>query len=112
MQRLMPPVHHPVVRLAADGRRTLYIGAHASHIVGWPVEEGRALLRELLDLAAQPRYIYTHVWRDGDLVIWDNRCTLHRVTSLEDVGSPRDLRRTTVNEHGPERASTDAITAA
>ncbi len=108
MKRLMPPVRHPVVRVAADGRRTLYIGGHASHIVGWPIEEGRALLQELATLAAEPRYIYSHEWRDGDLVIWDNRCTLHRVAAFDDLQYPRDMRRTTINEHGPERASTDA----
>ena len=108
MKRLMPPVRHPVVRVAADGRRTLYIGGHASHIVGWPVEEGRALLQELATIAAEPRYIYSHEWRDGDLVIWDNRCTLHRVTSFDDLHHRRDMRRTTINEHGPERASTDS----
>ena len=108
MKRLMPPVRHPVVRTAADGRPTLYIGAHASHIVGWPIDEGRALLQELATLAAQPRYVYSHQWRDGDLVIWDNRCTLHRVTTFDDLHHPRDMRRTTINEHGPERASTDS----
>ncbi len=107
MKRLMPPVRHPMVRTAANARRTLYIGAHASHVVGWPVDEGRALLRELHTLAAEPRHIYTHQWRDGDLVIWDNRCTLHRATRFDDLRHPRDLRRTTINEHGPERASTD-----
>ena len=108
MKRLMPPVRHPVVRTAADGRRTLYIGAHASHIVGWPIDEGRALLQELATLAAEPRFVYAHQWRDGDLVIWDNRCTMHRAAAVDDLRHPRDLRRTTINEHGPERASTDA----
>lgn len=107
MKRLMPAVRHPLVRTAADGRPSLYIGAHASHVVGWPVDEGRALLDELATFATQPRYVYTHEWRDGDLVIWDNRCTLHRATSVEHIPHPRDLRRTTINEHGPERASTD-----
>jgi alpha-ketoglutarate-dependent 2,4-dichlorophenoxyacetate dioxygenase len=111
MKRLMPPVHHPLVREAADGRPTLYIGAHASHIVGWPIDEGRALLEELLTRAAEPRYVYAHSWRDGDLVIWDNRCTLHRAGAYDDLHHPRDLRRTTINEYGPERASTDALTA-
>jgi alpha-ketoglutarate-dependent 2,4-dichlorophenoxyacetate dioxygenase len=112
MRRLMPPVHHPLVRTAADGRPTLYIGAHASHIVGWPLEEGQALLQELLTIASQPRYIYAHEWRDGDLVIWDDRCTLHRATSFDDLRCRRDMRRTTINEYGPERASTDGRTAA
>jgi alpha-ketoglutarate-dependent 2,4-dichlorophenoxyacetate dioxygenase len=110
MKRLMPPVRHPVVRIAPDGRPALCIGAHASHIVGWPVDEGRALLEELAELAAQPHNIYSHEWRVGDLVIWDNRCTLHRGTSFDDLQYRRDLRRTTISEHGPERASTDGRT--
>ena len=110
MKRLMPPVQHPMVGTAADGRLALYIGAHASHVVGWPVDEGRAFLQELLTFAAEPRFIYSHVWRDGDLVIWDNRCMLHRVGPFDDLHHPRDLRRTTINEYGPERASTDART--
>jgi alpha-ketoglutarate-dependent 2,4-dichlorophenoxyacetate dioxygenase len=110
MKRLMPPVRHPVVRRAADGRRTLYIGAHASHVVGWQIDEGRALLDELLTHAADAQYIYSHEWCDGDLVIWDDRCTLHRAGSFDDLRDARDLRRTTVNEYGPERASTDSLT--
>jgi alpha-ketoglutarate-dependent 2,4-dichlorophenoxyacetate dioxygenase len=112
MRRLMPPVQHSIVRTAADGRSTLYIGAHASHIVGWPIDEGQALLQELMTFATQPRYVYAHEWRDGDLVIWDDRCTLHRVTSFDDLRYRRDMRRTTINEHGPERASTDVRTPA
>jgi alpha-ketoglutarate-dependent 2,4-dichlorophenoxyacetate dioxygenase len=112
MRRLMPPVRHPIVRTAADGRPTLYIGAHASHVVGWPLDEGQALLEELLTIASQSRYVYAHRWRDGDLVIWDDRCTLHRVTSFDDLRHRRDMRRTTINEYGPERASTDGRTAA
>ena len=112
MRRLMPPVRHPLVRTAADGRPTLYIGAHASHIVGRPLDEGRALLEKLLTTASQPQYVYAHEWRDGDLVIWDDRCTLHRATSFDDLRYRRDMRRTTINEYGPERASTDGRTAA
>jgi alpha-ketoglutarate-dependent 2,4-dichlorophenoxyacetate dioxygenase len=112
MKRLMPPVHHPIVRRAADGRPTLYIGAHASHIAGWPVDEGRAFLHDLLKIAADPEYVYSHPWRDGDLVIWDDRCTLHRAGPFDDLRYVRDLRRTTINEYGPERASTDALAPA
>lgn len=111
MRRMMPPVHHPVVRTMANGRKALYIGAHASHIVDWPVEEGRELLEELYAFATQPKYIYSHEWRQGDLVIWDNRTTLHRAASFDDLKHRRDLRRTTINEYGPERASTDPLPA-
>jgi alpha-ketoglutarate-dependent 2,4-dichlorophenoxyacetate dioxygenase len=92
-----PPARHPVVRLhPGSGRKALYIASHASHIIGWPVEEGRALLRELLTHATQPRFVYAHQWRLGDLVIWDNRCTLHRATPFESSTHVRDMRRSTV----------------
>ncbi|MGQ0546244.1 MAG: TauD/TfdA dioxygenase family protein [Betaproteobacteria bacterium] len=80
----------------ASGRKSLYLAAHASHVVGWPVEKGRALLRELTEHATQPRFVYVHKWRAGDLVIWDNRCTMHRATPFPDTNQRRDLRRTTV----------------
>lgn len=78
------------------GRRNLYIGSHASHIVGRPVDAGRALLNELIQHATQPAYVLRHRWRVGDLLIWDNRCTLHRATPFDDFAEPRDLRRATV----------------
>ncbi len=74
---------------ASDGtrlrkrRKALYIGGHAVGIVGWPDDEARALLDELYDFATQDKYIYSHRWRVGDLVIWDNRCTLHRATPFD-----------------------------
>jgi alpha-ketoglutarate-dependent 2,4-dichlorophenoxyacetate dioxygenase len=80
----------------SSGRRSLYLASHASHVVGWPLEEGRALLRSLTEHATQPRFVYTHKWRAGDLVIWDNRCTMHRATPFADFNERRDLRRTTV----------------
>jgi len=92
-----PPARHPVVRRhPGSGRKALYIASHASHIIGWPVEEGRALLRELLAHATEPRFVYAHKWRLGDLVIWDNRCTLHRATPFESATHVRDMRRSTV----------------
>jgi alpha-ketoglutarate-dependent 2,4-dichlorophenoxyacetate dioxygenase len=112
MKRLMPPVRHPLVRALPYGRKALYMGAHASHIVGWPVERGRELLDRLYETATQPQYIYSHVWRPGDLVIWDNRCTMHRAGSFDDLRYRRDMRRTTVNEYGEECASTDRVTMA
>jgi len=96
-RKARPPAHHPVVRRhPGSGRKALYIASHASHIIGMPVEEGRALLRELLDFATQERFVYTHQWRPNDLIIWDNRCTLHRATPFESRTHIRDLRRTTV----------------
>ena len=92
-----PPAHHKLVRQhSGSGRNALYIASHASHIVGMPVEEGRALLDELIAFATQPKFVYAHKWRVGDLVIWDNRCTLHRATPYESQTHARDLRRTTI----------------
>ena len=113
MQRAMPPARHAVVRVIAEsGRTALYIGNHTTHIVGWPVAEGAQFLDELNRFAAQPQFIYSHQWRDGDLVIWDNRCTVHRATQYDVFKYKRDLRRTTINEFGPEISSTDAAKAA
>ena len=96
-----PPAHHRLVQVhAGSGRKTLYIAAHASHIVGWPVEPGRALLRELIEFATQPEFTRSLSWKQrGDLVIWDNRCTMHRATAFEDTRYRRDMRRTTVLEN-------------
>ncbi len=75
----LPPVEHPVVRVhPATGRRNLYVGRHASHIVGMAEEDGRALLRRLTADACQPPRLFRHRWAAGDLVLWDNRCVLHR----------------------------------
>jgi alpha-ketoglutarate-dependent 2,4-dichlorophenoxyacetate dioxygenase len=96
-KQLRPPARHPVVRRhPGSHRNALYIASHASHIIGWPVEEGRKLLEELLAFATQPRFVYRHKWRLGDLVIWDNRCTLHRATPFESTTHVRDMRRSTV----------------
>ena len=110
MRRAMPPVAHPVVRtIAESGRRALYIGNHATHIVGWPRAEGERFLDELNGFATQSQFIYTHQWRPGDFVIWDNRCTIHRATPYDIFKYKRDLRRTTINEYGPETSSTAAV---
>jgi alpha-ketoglutarate-dependent 2,4-dichlorophenoxyacetate dioxygenase len=97
-----PPVRQAVVRTnPVNARKTLFIGAHASHIVGWPVEEGRALLKELLAFCAQPQFVYRHAWREGDLVVYDNRCLLHRATPYDIARYKRVLQRTTVSDSGP-----------
>ncbi len=93
-----PPVRHPVVRTnPVNGRKALFLGAHASHIVGMPVEDGRALLKELLDHVTQPEFCYRHEWQEGDLVIWDNRCVLHRATPFDTTRHMRLMQRTTVS---------------
>ena len=93
-----PPAQHKLVQVhPGSKRKTLYIASHASHIVGWPVDEGRKLLEELIDFATQPQFVQSVAWRQrGDLVIWDNRCTMHRATPFEDTLYRRDMRRTTV----------------
>lgn len=91
----LPPVQQPLVRRhPGSGRRTLYLAAHAAHIVGMPVPEGRLLLRELMERATQREYVYTHHWRADDLVVWDNRCTMHRGRPFPE-DEPRDMRRVT-----------------
>lgn len=105
MRQSMPPVTQPLVRTLPYGRKALFIGGHATGIVGWPDEEAQRLLGELYDFATQERFIYVHKWSQGDLLIWDNRCTLHRATPLESDEFKRDVRRATVNEFGPEASA-------
>jgi alpha-ketoglutarate-dependent 2,4-dichlorophenoxyacetate dioxygenase len=87
---------HPLVRtLPRSGRRSLYLAAHASRIVDWPVPEGRLLLHDLTEHATQRERVYRHSWRVGDLVIWDNRATMHRAMPFDDTKHVRELRRVT-----------------
>ena len=96
-------VVHPVVRTnPANGRKNLYVGAHAQEVVGMPPKEGRALLEELTAFCTQPQFVYSHPWRVHDLVIWDNRCALHRATTFEKTKYRRKLHRTTVAGTMPE----------
>jgi len=86
----------PLVRTnPRTGRRSLYLASHASRIIDWPLPEGRLLLRELIEHATQPQFIYRHVWRPADLVIWDNRATMHRGRPFDDAKDRRELRRVT-----------------
>jgi alpha-ketoglutarate-dependent 2,4-dichlorophenoxyacetate dioxygenase len=102
-----PPVRHPLVRVnPVNGRRCLFLGAHASYIEGLPIDDGRALLAELLEHVTQPRFRYRHEWTEGDLVIWDNRCVLHRATPYDSVRHQRLLQRTTVSGDPAEFAPT------
>jgi alpha-ketoglutarate-dependent 2,4-dichlorophenoxyacetate dioxygenase len=95
-----PPSPQRLVRRhPGSGRKTLYLSAHASHIVGWPVPEGRLLLHDLTEHATQRQFVYSHRWRKGDLVIWDNRDTMHRGRP-HDESQPRDLRRATTLDIG------------
>ena len=95
-----PPADHKIAQThPSSGRKTLYLASHASHIVGMPVDEGRALLKELTEFATQRQFVYRHKWTRGDVVIWDNRCVMHRATPYEDMKYPRDMRRTTCREN-------------
>lgn len=97
-----PPARHPLVQVnPRTGRKSLYLASHASHIVGWPPADGRALLDELTAHATQPHFVYRHVWRVGDIVMWDNLQTMHRGTPFDDTRHPRDMRRVTVLEAAP-----------
>jgi alpha-ketoglutarate-dependent 2,4-dichlorophenoxyacetate dioxygenase len=90
-----PPSPQRLVRLHPGSRRkALYLSAHASHVIGWPVADGRLLLWDLTAHATQAQFVYSHTWRTGDLVIWDNRCTMHRGRPHDET-QPRDLRRAT-----------------
>jgi alpha-ketoglutarate-dependent 2,4-dichlorophenoxyacetate dioxygenase len=92
----LPPVPQALVRHhPASGRTSLYLASHASHIIGRPVEEGRTLIEELIAFATQPQFVYQHRWTVGDLVMWDNRCTMHRGRPYLDT-QRRVLHRTTV----------------
>ncbi|GGJ05557.1 TauD/TfdA dioxygenase family protein [Neoroseomonas lacus] len=96
-KRPLAPVQHPLVRRnPVNGRKSLFVGAHAGGIVGMPEEEARALLAELMAHCTQPQFVHTHHWRQGDLVMWDNRCTLHRATTFDKAKYRRTLHRTTV----------------
>ena len=87
---------HPLVRInPCTQRRSLYLASHASRIVDWPVPEGRLMLRDLIEHATQVAFVYRHVWRVGDLVIWDNRATMHRARPFDDASHRRELRRVT-----------------
>ena len=95
-QEILKGAVHPLIRtLPGSGRKSLYIAAHASRIIDWPLPEGRLLLLELIEHATRPEFVYRHKWQVGDLVIYDNRATMHRARPFEDTKYPRELRRVT-----------------
>jgi alpha-ketoglutarate-dependent 2,4-dichlorophenoxyacetate dioxygenase len=96
------PVRQPLVRKhPSSGRHSLFLSSHAGRIVGWPVPEALMFLRELTEHATQRQFVYRHKWRVGDLVMWDNQCTMHRACPYDDLKYPRDLRRTTLTAGAP-----------
>ncbi|MGH7368512.1 MAG: TauD/TfdA dioxygenase family protein [Candidatus Rokuibacteriota bacterium] len=98
----VPPVRQALVRAnPANRRKAFYVGSHACEVVGMPTAEARALLRELREAATRPELVYTHPWQVGDLVMWDNRCMLHRGRPWDESRYRRVMHRTTVAGEGP-----------
>lgn len=98
-------VLHPLVRTnPVNGRKNLYVGSHAQEVVGMPRERGLALIEELTAWCTQPQFVYSHPWRVHDLVIWDNRCVLHRATTFDKTKYRRKMHRTTVAGTAPDAA--------
>jgi taurine dioxygenase len=92
-----PPVDHPIVRTHPQtGRKCIFLGDHAEYVLGMPYEEGRALIEELNALAVHPDLTYEHRWRDGQLIVWDNRCLMHRATPYDPATQRRVVRRCTI----------------
>ncbi len=97
-----PPVDQPIVRVHPEtGRRCLYLGDHAEYVLGMPYDEGRALIETLNALAIHPDLSYQHVWTPGQLLVWDNRCLLHRATEYDPKVQRRVVRRCTVLGEAP-----------
>jgi alpha-ketoglutarate-dependent 2,4-dichlorophenoxyacetate dioxygenase len=106
------PVRHSLVRThPATGRKSLYLSAHIGTIVNWPVPEARAFIRDLTEHATQPRFVHAHRWRVNDLVMWDNRTTMHRARRYHDLREVRDLRRTSIKGAGLTAAQAPAMAA-
>ena len=104
------PVRQCMVRSHPWGRKSLYLSSHAGGIVGWPMQEARGYLRDLIEHATQREFVYAHKWRLGDLVMWDNRQTMHRARPFP-AHEPRDMRRTTLAGDGPTAAQVEARAA-
>jgi alpha-ketoglutarate-dependent 2,4-dichlorophenoxyacetate dioxygenase len=105
---MMKPVRQRLVRThPVTGRKSLYLSSHAGTILGWPVPEARDFLRDLNEHATQRELVYTHRWRQYDLVVWDNRQTMHRVRRFDET-QPRDMRRTTVAGEAMTAAQAEA----
>ncbi|MBX9632529.1 MAG: TauD/TfdA family dioxygenase [Burkholderiales bacterium] len=96
------PVPQRLVRRhAGSGRRSIYLSSHIGLVRGWPRPEGMVLIRELMEHATQREFVYSHRWRPHDLVIWDNRCTMHRARPFDDQRYKRDMRRLTLEDSAP-----------
>ena len=101
-KKMFAPVRHSLVRTNDfTGRKSIYLSAHIGTIIGWEMPEARDFIREMMEHATQRSFVYSHKWRVGDLVMWDNRQCMHRVRPIGDTGEKRDMRRTTVAGLGP-----------
>lgn len=101
-QQTFAPVRQVLVRIhPVTMRKSLFLASHAGTIVGWPMAEARIFLRDLIEHATQPQFVYVHRWRSHDLVVWDNRQTMHRVRRFNETEYVRDVRRTTISSDGP-----------
>jgi len=98
--RLRPVRHRLVITHPVTGRKSLYLSSHIGGIVGWPVPEARAFIRDLMEHATQRQFVYAHQWRVNDLVMWDNRTVMHRARRFDDLKEVRDLRRTSIKGTG------------
>ncbi len=104
------PARHKMVHVhEPSGRKTLYIASHACGIVGWPQEKALALINELMAFATQPQFVFAHQWKLGDVLIWDNMCTMHRATPFDDTKFKRDVRRTTCRERAVQNATMQIV---
>jgi alpha-ketoglutarate-dependent 2,4-dichlorophenoxyacetate dioxygenase len=101
-EHLKPVPHKLVITHPKTGRKSLYLSSHIGGIVGWPVPEARAFIRDLTEHATQPRFVYSHKWKVSDMVMWDNRTVMHRATRFDDLKEVRDLRRTSLKGVGLE----------
>jgi alpha-ketoglutarate-dependent 2,4-dichlorophenoxyacetate dioxygenase len=99
-ERLRPVQHRLVITHPVTGRRSLSLSSHIGGIVGWPLPEARAFIRDLMEHATQRQFVYAHEWRVNDLVMWDNRTVMHRARSFNDLKEVRDLRRTSIKGTG------------
>ncbi|MBH62163.1 MAG: taurine dioxygenase [Alphaproteobacteria bacterium] len=97
-----PPSTHPILRTHPEtGRQTVFLGDHAECIEGIEYDEGRSLVEEINELIAPEELVYQHRWEQGDLIVWDNRCTMHRATAYDTANDRRVMRRCTVNGDAP-----------
>jgi alpha-ketoglutarate-dependent 2,4-dichlorophenoxyacetate dioxygenase len=98
--KLRPVQHRLVITHPVTGRKSLYLSSHIGGILGWPIPEARAFIRDLMEHATQREFVYAHEWRVNDLVMWDNRTAMHRARRFDDLREVRDLRRTSLKGTG------------